>query len=343
MIISDLIRGVAIVMVPLFFIHSENIIPIYAIIFFTFASACFFLPARLSVIPSLVSAKDLLLANSASSITWVFSGVIGFSLGGFLAEWIGIRSSLFLNSFVYFLSAFSFLCLLVSMRGQPHEDTSGETAKTNLRRSLLLDLREGLRTLLFDNTMKFVIYIFFTLSSIVGAIYIVAIVFIQETMHSMTRYIGLVGMCLFLGVLLGSFIFGKIGQRLPRTQTIYASLMGAGIFITVFAFSLKIMKSLLFGGVAALLLGFFIAPTYVTANTIIHESSESRVRGRIFSYVGIVMNAGFLIFMLVSSAVAERVDRFWILIICGSLLIVFGMIKLIGALAGFTKNITSSS
>ncbi len=45
MIVSDMFRAMAILCIPLFFIHGENIIPIYIIIFFVFASACFFLPA----------------------------------------------------------------------------------------------------------------------------------------------------------------------------------------------------------------------------------------------------------------------------------------------------------
>ncbi len=342
MIVSDMFRAMAILCIPLFFIHGENIIPIYIIIFFVFASACFFLPARLSVIPGLVPKEELLLANSASSITWVISGIVGFSFGGILAEWIGIKNSLYINSLVYVFSALSFLSLVYSMknRNRSAKPELPRQVETILKKSFLYDLKEGLKTLFFDRRIRFVAYIFFIISSMFGATYVVSIVFIQETLGSMTKDVGIIGMCLFAGLLLGSYIYGRIGQGLPRTTTIFISLFLIGIFIDTFAIGLKVVKSFWFGGLSASLVGFFISPIYVIANTIIHESIESNLRGRIFSSIGIVMNLGFLFCMFIASMLAEHIDRFWILVACGSGLLLFGIINI---LAGFLKRLTFSS
>lgn len=343
MIISDLLRAAMILLVPLLFIYRENIVPIYIIIFFVFATACFFLPARLAVIPNLVAKEDILLANSASSITWVVSAIVGFSFGGFLVEWIGVKNTLYVNSSVYLASAICFLVLAYFMRKESRSTRSEELysgTKKQAAKSFFHDLKEGLKTVLSDRTMKFIMYLCFTLSSLVGGIYVVSVVFIQETLHSMTSYIGFFSICIFCGLLAGSYIYGKIGAKLPKAKTVFISLLLTGIFIDLFAIALKVMTSFWLGSVSAGLLGFFIAPIYVTANTVIHESVESKLRGRIFSYMGIVMNFGFLLFMFFSSIVAEHVGKFWIIISCGSGFIIFGIVCIT---AGFLKDLTFSS
>ncbi|UCD55055.1 MAG: MFS transporter [Candidatus Omnitrophota bacterium] len=341
MIASDMFRAMAILCIPLFFIHGESIVPIYIIIFFVFASACFFLPARLSVIPGLIPKEELLLANSASSITWVISGIAGFSFGGVLAEWIGIKNSLYINSLVYVFSALSFLSLVyyIKNKNRSAKPEPPRQIEAILKKSFLHDLKEGLKTLFFNRKMRFVAYIFFIVSSMFGAIYVVSVVFIQEALGSMTKDVGILGMSLFAGLLLGSYIYGRIGQGLPKAKVIFISLFLIGIFIDAFAIGLKTFRSFWLGGLSASLVGFFIAPIYVIANTIIHESIESNLRGRIFSSIGIVMNLGFLFCMFIASMLAEYIDKFWILIACGSGLLLFGIISI---LAGFLKRFTSS-
>ena len=106
--------------------------------------------------------------------------------------------------------------------------------KEALKKSFLHDLSEGLKIILFDKKIKFVVYIFFILSSMIGAIYVVGVVFIQEVLKSMTRDVGMAGMYLFAGLLVGSYLYGKMGRGLNRAKTVSASLFLSGIFITLF-------------------------------------------------------------------------------------------------------------
>ena len=156
----------------------------------------------------------------------------------------------------------------------------------------------------------------------------------------MTKDVGVLGMCLFAVLLVGSSIYGKVGNRLPRAKTIFMSLFLSGILVNVFVVGLRLTKSFLFGSAAAFILGLFVSPIYVGGTTIIHESTESNLRGRIFSSIGIVMNVGFLFFLFMTSILAEHVDKMWILVACGSGFALFGIISM---LAGVLKKSTSSS
>lgn len=342
MIASDMFRAIMILTVPVFFINNQNIVPIYMVIFLIFSSACFFLPARLAIIPELVSKEDILIANSAGSITWILSGIAGFSIGGFLAEWLGIQRSFYFNSVVYLLSAISFLLLVYFSRKSIIEIDKKERIKPEKisAKSFIHDFKEGVVKMFADKNIKFVMYTFFLLFSMVGALYVVGIVFIQETLESMTKYIGLYSICIFAGLLMVSYLYGKIGHKLPRAKTILISIILVGICIDIFTIGLNTTKSFFLGGVTAFLIGFFVAPIYVTANTIIHESIENRISGRVFSSIGIIMNLGFLIFMLGSSILAEYIGKFWVLIICGTGFSLFGVI---GLLARFDRKFTLSS
>ena len=342
MIASDMFRAIMILTVPVFFINNQNIVPIYMVIFLIFSSACFFLPARLAIIPELVSKEDILIANSAGSITWILSGIAGFSIGGFLAEWLGIQRSFYFNSVVYLLSAISFLLLVYFSRKSIIEIDKKERIKPEKisAKSFIHDFKEGVVKMFADKNIKFVMYTFFLLFSMVGALYVVGIVFIQETLESMTKYIGLYSICIFAGLLMVSYLYGKIGHKLPRAKTILISIILVGICIDIFTIGLNTTKSFFLGGVTAFLIGFFVAPIYVTANTIINESIENRISGRVFSSIGIIMNLGFLIFMLGSSILAEYIGKFWVLIICGTGFSLFGVI---GLLARFDRKFTLSS
>ena len=331
MVASDLFRGAAIFLIPALFIYRESAVPVYIILFFTFTAACFFLPTRLSVIPNLVEKEDLLLANSACAITWVISGIMGFSLGGILAESIGIQKSLYLNSAIYFLSAASFSFVFFS-----------RSPKLSRRNSFFHELITGLKALLLKKKMRFVVGAFFIFSSMMGACYTVLIVFVQETLETMTKYIGALSVCIFVGCLVGSFVFGKVGKRIPRSKAVFLSLFLTGLSMNIFVVGLKLTGSVEIGGAFAFLVGFFLSPAYVTANTIVHETVDGNLRGRIFSSLGIVMNFGFLVFMFLASFLAEFTDRFLILVTCATGFVFFGLISFVFIPAGYLEDVTSS-
>lgn len=74
--------------------------------------------------------------------------------------------------------------------------------------------------------------------------------------------------------------------------------------------------------------GVVVSPVMISGTTIIHESIDEKMRGRIFSYIGITMNMGLLLFMFIASTLAEFIDRMWILVATGVLFSVCGLIGL---------------
>lgn len=322
---SDIIRSIMVLSLPLIFLQYNSLIPLYCIILIVFASACFFLPAKLSIIPELVDKKNLLMANSFSMASWTAAGIIGFIAGSFLIEFYGIKKGFYINSFTYFMSAF-ILSFMVIHKKDIKDKLSLNDVRITFRKSFLYELKEGILYLLSHKNARFAVGIFFLFMSLVGSLYVVTIVFIQELTHSMTGSLGVFGTFFFLGFLIGSYIHGRIGHNINKGKTIFFSFMLNGIFISLFVFFMKV-ASLLWGGYFSLfLVGLSMSPIASSANTIIHETIDENMRGRIFSSIGIIMNSGFIIFMFCASFMAEYIGRLLVILLCGFGFFMIGII-----------------
>jgi len=104
MIISDIIRAVLVLLIPLWFIKLNSLVPLYISVFFVFTTSCFFLPSKFSIIPELVDKEKLLIANSLTNTTMMLAAVLGIGLGGTLIEKVGAKSGFYFDSFTYILS-----------------------------------------------------------------------------------------------------------------------------------------------------------------------------------------------------------------------------------------------
>jgi MFS family permease len=154
-------------------------------------------------------------------------------------------------------------------------------------------------------------------------------VFVQKTLHSATKDLGLLIMFLGLGLFAGSMIYGRFGQKLSQYKTIFASLVLSGIMLIVFALIISQHPYFLIAAGLSLLLGILISPIMIASNTIIHNVSENGMMGKIFSSLEIVMHLGFLLFMFISSILAERIPQAMILVIVGCVFSLLGVINLI--------------
>ena len=72
-------------------------------------------------------------------------------------------------------------------------------------------------------------------------------------------------------------------------------------------------------------LGLVIGPVFIASNTIVHVTSDEKMRGKIFSSLEIVIHFAFLTSMLASAKLAEYVPRVYILVGVGCLFAVIGM------------------
>jgi len=329
MYICDFLRTILMLIIPLFLFYTRYMSPIYLIVFIVFCIGRFFVPAKLAIIPDLVESKDLLMANSLVNITGMIAAILGFGISGVLVEWMGARSGFYLDAFSFFISAM--LIFLIARKSH----TSGGLKKVSkeivevIRKSVLQEIKEGILYFIKEKDIRFTAWITFILWSALGAIYVVLIVFVQKTLHSATKDLGLLIMFLGIGLFLGSVIYGRFGQKLSHYKVIFVSLVFSGMMLIVFALTIERYPEFFVAAALSLLLGLLVAPIMIASNTIIHNVSHNEMRGKIFSSMEIVMHLGFLLFMFISSALADRFSHTIILVIVGGLFGVLGIINFV--------------
>jgi len=333
MVISDILRGILILSIPLF-IKLNQILLVYLVIFLTFSISRFFVPSKMAIIPELVSKEKLLAANSLQDTTHMIGNVAGLVIAGIIVNmrYVGALGGFYIDSATFFVSA-----SLIAMMTQREfitgvrKDlvTSRAALKSSLKKSFLAEIKEGFDIFVRYRPMRFIAYVLFLLMAVIGAVSCVIIVFVQSAFGTSTRDLGLLGMFLVAGLFAGTLLYGRFGQRIARRKAIFASFVASGLFIMVFTFLVGRYPNLLLAGVAAGLLGAAAGPIMSSANTLTHETIPEEARGRIFSSLEAVIHLAFLVFMFGAAYAARCVDRFWILIICGCVFSVCGIVGMI--------------
>jgi MFS family permease len=329
MYICDILRAGLVLSIPLFLFYLKSLIPIYAIIFIVFSIGRFFVPAKLSIVPDLVEKKDLLMANSLVNTTGMIAAILGFGISGILVEWLGAKGGFYLDSLSFLISAaFIFFITKKTVAVMSLKKVSKEIAEV-ISKSVLQEIKEGVQYFIRNKDIRFTSGVIFTLWSALGAVYVVLIVFVQKTLHSATKDLGLLVMFLGIGLFLGSLVYGRFGQRLSHYKIIFLSLFLSGVALIVFALTLHRYPYFAIAAILSLALGLLIAPIMIASNTIIYNASDSSMRGKIFSSMEIVMHMGFLLFMFISSLLAEKVSHVLILVIVGVIISILGVINFI--------------
>ncbi|MBU3911660.1 MAG: MFS transporter [Candidatus Omnitrophica bacterium] len=328
MVSCDLLRGVLVFFIPFIITHSKSMTPVYILVFIIFSITRFFLPSKMAIIPDIVHKDRLLLANSMTSTTMMVATIVGFGLGGILVAWLGPQGGFYVDAMTYFISAV--MMSFVALKFKKKIDTVTAREKLEIiKKTILGDVKEGLAHLRGNKDIRMVANTMFLVMAGVGSIYIIIIVFVQQTLGSSTEHLGLLAMFLGTGLFLGSMGYGRFGANICKKKVINAGLSMTGFIIVIFAGTLYIWPSFFIASLVSVILGLFAAPIIVSSNTLLHEVMADEMRGRIFSSIEIIMHVGFLAFMILTSLVAERVGKASILITIGSIFSIIGAVKLL--------------
>ncbi|MDO8526021.1 MAG: MFS transporter [Candidatus Omnitrophota bacterium] len=333
MMISDILRGILVLSIPLF-IMAHQILLVYFAVFLTFSLSRFFIPSKMALIPELVPKDKLLVANTLNDTTHMIGNVVGLVAAGIIVNiaFIGAIGGFYIDSATFFISA-ALIAMIAKRKftGRVKEDilTAGKALEDSFRRTIFSEIKEGLRYIVQYSDMRFVVYVLFLLMAGLGAMSCVIIVFIQSAFGTSTRDLGFLGMFLVGGLFLGSVLYGRFAQAVPKRKTIHMSFAASGIAIILFTLGINRYPNLLLGGMLVGLIGLAISPIMVTTNTLAHETMPKEIRGRIFSSLEAVIHLAFLVFMFVAAYAAKYIDRFWIIIAVGLVYFICGAAKLI--------------
>ncbi len=300
MIFADIVR-IFIVLAMLLVTSASMVWLIWILLFCGTTMWALFEPGRTAIIPSIARNKEeIVLANALSSMTWSINLAIGSAIGGLIAWKFGRHAVFVINAFSFGLSAL----LLYAMKVNETHSLN----KPPARLKDLIDFKptiEGFRYVKSDKRMWSTLLVKAGMG-LLGAHWVLLPVFgeriflwKQSGALSMSLLFGARG----VGALIGSLLSGYLARGKP-------DLMRKGIF---YGFLIVAAGYMALGGASSLWWAcFFIilghigtSLCWVYSTTMLHEMTDDRLRGRVFSadFAGL-----FLVMSVVSFAAASLVD-----------------------------------
>lgn len=331
MIIADLLRGILVLTIPVF-VHFDLMIPVYIAVFLIFSATRFFLPSKMAFIPAIVPKEKLMVANSLANTTRMLATVFGFAIAGFIVKWVGYMWGFYLDSLSYFASAALITIItpkkeIIQANVKEELQMTKELIEQSIRTNVWTEIVEGFGHIFKKDKMKVVTSSLFFIMAGAGSIFCIILVFIQETFNAGTEALGIFGSFLGVGLLTGTVLFGKYGQKFSKINTMFVSFALCGIAISVFAVYSNADPLFTVGAALIMLIGMAVAPILTCTNTLMHILVPDKVRGRIFSSMEVVMHLAFLIFMFLTAYLAKYFSGFSILLASG---IFFASVGILG-------------
>jgi MFS family permease len=256
-VFSDVLSGLTVAAIPV--LHVTGGLNLATLIALVFLGAIFDGPgmnARQAMVPKLAERGGMSLerVNSGFGIARSLMSLLGAPIAGVLIAIFGATGALWVTAGTFAISA-TIVRFMLPATSRP--DPTGST--------MVADMKDGLRYLFRSRLLRSIVLTATALNMVFNPLFSIGIpVYIQSSGHDADT-LGVLLASEAAGVLLGSVIYGWIGERLPARPTVIASLLllTAPLFGVALAPGLPVMWALLFvvglgSGVVNPLLGTFI-------------------------------------------------------------------------------------
>lgn len=324
MIVSDVARAAIVLLIPV--AAAVDIVLVYPLVFLLTTVSIFFRPARTAVIPRIVKDDELVAANSAIWLGDSLADVLGYPLAALFVAFLGgsLAIAFWVDAATYLASA----ALIVTMIIPAVVRTAAE-AVPGLR-GVRDDLVAGWRFLrgeavLLHNTAQAVVAQF----SIGITIGIMAL-YAAESISSATvgpdaRY-GFIEMAIGIGNVLGGFVVGLIGTRLPKGLTVILGYVGYGVCLTALALtgSFDVALALTLGtGIANMV---FVIPT----QALFMERTPNEMLGRVIAFRFAAVFGSMTVAMAVGGIMSDLIGP-------AAVFAIFGVVTVVAGVAGLAS------
>ena len=299
MVASDVVRAIAILLIPLTIYFPTFMPTIYWVYLITFLYAtanAWFFPARSASIPNLVEGDELVAANSLSQMTFQVVQLVVPPVGGILVALLAPDYFL-----AFAINAAAFVFSAIALRG----------IKTNLipnrdsddKESLMAQIKQGARYVVGNSILSFLFVFAMLLAVSSGILNALFMPYLEGELGLGSAQVGLV---LSAGAASGAVAAVYFSRKKEIDRPLYlvalaGLLAGVAIFALVLAFDLvTVMLSWAMIGAVDVILNI---PLVV----LMQELVEDELRGRVFSLLSVAFTALQVVGMAIGGVWAETV------------------------------------
>lgn len=337
LVVCDSLRMLCALCIPVLFLATRNIYPVFAVVFFMFLLTLIFNAARSAIIPNLVVKKDILQANSLINFVGRAATFLGMLAGGFIVDWkiwhslVGLPGwavAFFLDAITFGSSAIMLYLMKVTLPGPPKRKEHLEA------RSFLILIRDGLRNVWRE--LKHAVQIIFRerdigfamfsilLMIIAGSmIYVLVIPTVQTEMAWGTFGVGGLASIGALGLLVGAWLVGVFGHRFNLKTMLIGCFVVLGLALVCF----PLLNQFWMFAAVTFVGGVAVSPIFIGQETLIHHSAHEFMRGRMFSMRDWLLNGSFVLVALIIGALTSITTKDILFIVVGVLLTVTAILS----------------
>ena len=284
-LIAVKIFEVAVMGLGILVFFSHNVALMYAVLFLMAVHYTIFSPAKYSIVPELVSDRDLSRANALLEMTTLVAIVLGTSVGPLLlsawksAEW---KIGLVLSTIAVAGCLTSFRITRVKAAG----------AREPWRLNPFGEIADGTRHLLRDRPLWLAVMAISYFWFLAMLFQMDLVLFGSETLRADETHAGLLMTCLSLGIGAGSMLAGRLSG-----DKVEIGLVPLGsIFMGVFSLGLYAARGSYVASVVMLsMLGVAAGVFFVPLNAYLQQRSDSGEKGRIIATNNIYNTLGMLL------------------------------------------------
>lgn len=305
MITTDLLRA-AIVPCYLFIDSAEQVPFLYVLIVLQIGLGAVFDPCYRSMLPSIVSPRELVTANALLSASWSTILAIGASLGGLFGVWLGSDAVFVIDSFTYLVSASCLVAMRVALR-PAREVLPVAGGRPRLRSTALLvmayaDLREGLR-FLFSHREVLRLSLAKTAWALGGSalVYLLTQLGPMLTPGNAALGIGILYSARGLGTGIGPLLARRIRDRRVWMLVTGGTIAASGVFYMV----VGAMSVTFWVCVPIFIAHAASGANWVLSTVLLQERVPDHVRGRVFAAELMVLTSIEAVIVLVAASLLE--------------------------------------
>ena len=293
MLAADAVRAALVLSVPVVAERFDGIFPVYVIAFILATVGLFFEPAKLSLIPKLVSRDGLMAANSLDNATVSAAELAGLAFAAGVVASMGVRLAFFFDAATFVVSAI--FILAIGYREVVEPQTGGMFTGVGA------DLVEGLRFVWRHAVLRDLLGVYSVATSAVAASVTFVYVLALETFRGGAPGLALMDGSITVGLLLGSVAVGR-GSATDATR----KLLGGLTAFAVLHFVLAVTPTVAWSVPVLLAMGVANMYFYVPMSTVLQTVTTPSMRGRAFAAKQTMSRAFSVAGFIAAGAVAEQ-------------------------------------
>jgi MFS family permease len=343
MFLTNVIRGLLILLIPLsqftpYFAHVTW--HLFVITFLFAAVGQIFAPAEAAAIPHIVGKEELMTATSMFTSTVIVTLLVAVPISTLAVRFLGENSPYWIATGLFLLAAW----LIYMVRSDLHVRANGSSMRNP---DLLFELREGIAYIAGRPMVRFAVVQLSLTIAVIFSVFVLAPGYMSRVLHLQVTDVYLFLAPAVIGMLGAAFYLGQYGQHYRRSRLLIGGLLSAGVTLVLIAIVPYLLEQLsahwllvwfpvVFGFIGGVEFGMLFIPAF----TVLQETTEAELRGRIFGAMFTVVNAAVALPILVAGGLADLFGVTRVIFGMGILLVASGLIS---AFAGRRSPLTRST